>query len=117
MSPKEGQVPFLTAADLALRFFGRGWIDEEDLRAVVGEVRDSFGPEGRGLRAIPGWVRCRGFAEAYVRPDIRIPVDIEEEYAAVETEMIRYCLGVRRERGCRDRRHANRHPSRCQWSR
>ncbi|MBS2018547.1 MAG: DUF2183 domain-containing protein [Deltaproteobacteria bacterium] len=54
-------VPFVSAADLAVRFHAERWIDEPALARILGEVAHDSGTGGLASHVVPSFMECQGF--------------------------------------------------------
>jgi len=73
------QIGWLTAADLGVSMFARGWISEQDLSKILVDIRIRFESDNGFESVIPKWVNCRDFWKAYRRPSVKFsdPKNIE----------------------------------------
>jgi len=56
-----GHIPFLTAADLAVQFANRGWIKEDVLARVLGEIEYDSGVNQLSKEVVPAFMECASF--------------------------------------------------------
>ncbi|MEI7528996.1 MAG: phosphatase domain-containing protein [Elusimicrobiota bacterium] len=56
-----GHIPFLTAADLAVQFAGRGWLKVEALTRVLGEIEYDSGSGQFAKQVVPAFMECSSF--------------------------------------------------------
>jgi hypothetical protein len=99
MTLEKGQIPYLTAADLAVEFFKNGWIDEADLRNISEIVLDalSSGDSDDVRSIIPKWAKsqCIEFASAYTLPELDIEDDLKYILNSVVKKVKNLC-GVKK---------------------
>lgn len=84
--------PWLTAADLAVRFYNESWIDEASLTAVLNEVEVDSGDRSLSDWVVPSFMECGGF-DAW--PTIERPSTEQTRalYAKAKTNVIQLCGG------------------------
>ncbi|MCX5790747.1 MAG: DUF2183 domain-containing protein [Elusimicrobia bacterium] len=56
-----GHIPFLTAADLAVQFAGHGWLKNEGLTRVLGEIEYDSGTGQFAHLVVPAFMECASF--------------------------------------------------------
>ena len=63
MAIPSGHIPFVTAADLAVHFANHGWIREDGLTRVLGEIEYDSGAEKYKTAVKPDFMECASFRE------------------------------------------------------
>jgi len=58
---ESGQIPYLTAADLALHFYRNNWISVKDLTRITNKVLSTLRNSEEFENVIPSWFRCVGY--------------------------------------------------------
>ena len=87
-----GQLPYLTATDLALNFLVLGLINQDDVREISLVVLKEVLSKNR-KNVLPNWVQCKEFVNNYSRPNISLRSDVEKVVSSVERAIKIACLG------------------------
>jgi hypothetical protein len=92
---KKGQIPYLTASDLALEYFSRGWISEKDLNLVSEKVYDfvSSNDDDYYEQVIPKWSKCARFVRDYKRPTVSVTNYTNNLLTRIENRVATLCRG------------------------
>lgn len=88
-----GQIPYLTASDLALEFFSRGWITEVELQEISKKVYKFASSSDDDIyeQVIPSWSRCLSFVHKYKRPSVAITTKTDQILSKVEKRIETLC--------------------------
>lgn len=82
--------PWLTSADLAVRFFNESWIDEAALTAVLEEVAVDSGEASLSDWVVPSFMECRHF-DAWPRIERPAAEATRALYEQTKTNVIALC--------------------------
>ncbi|OFZ27102.1 MAG: hypothetical protein A2381_10620 [Bdellovibrionales bacterium RIFOXYB1_FULL_37_110] len=87
------QIPYLTAVDLALDFYSKGWVSKQDVIMVNNLVMNMLYDDYQ--KVLPAWVKCQEFIDDYKMPlvqDKSLISDLEVYFKEIED----VCSGVSR---------------------
>ena len=56
-----GHIPFVTSADMAVQFANHGWIKEDGLTRVLGEIEYDSGAKQFAKEVVPAFMECASF--------------------------------------------------------
>ncbi|OUR97863.1 hypothetical protein A9Q84_06605 [Halobacteriovorax marinus] len=91
----KGQIAYLTASDLALEFYARGWIDYEDVLKVSKKVFSYINSRDDDIyeKVIPSWTKCAAFVKSYKRPSVSIDSQLDDTLKRIEKRLNSLCRG------------------------